>query len=173
MRFHVAQLLAEPTGSSRSYSVRETVDEIAHEVPIVGAVEGQVVLIRTSKGILVSGRLTMTVELSCSRCLTECQTRLPCIFDEEYLATVDILTGTRLPPAADPSVFTIAENHILDITEAVRQCALTELPMKPLCREDCLGLCPSCGQNRNLTSCSCGKELDARWARLRDLLPPA
>lgn len=47
-----------------------------------------------------------------------------------------------------------------------------EIPMKPLCREDCLGLCPRCGADRNETACDCERsDGDSRWTALRDLLP--
>ncbi|MBM3157836.1 MAG: DUF177 domain-containing protein, partial [Chloroflexi bacterium] len=61
----------------------------------------------------------------------------------------------------------INENHILDLSEAIRQYTIMALPMKPVCREDCAGLCPHCGRNLNLGPCKCPPAPpDARWAPL-------
>jgi len=61
----------------------------------------------------------------------------------------------------------------VDLTEEIRQCLLLELPMKPLCRTDCKGLCPQCGHNRNEGPCSCRtEEPEDPWEKLRSLLPP-
>ena len=59
--------------------------------------------------------------------------------------------------------------HELDITEAVRQSVIVALPMKPLCKEDCAGLCHYCGENLNL-GCICeSSEFDSRWAPLLEI----
>jgi uncharacterized protein len=68
----------------------------------------------------------------------------------------------------DPGCFTIDEHHILDLTEAIRQYTVLAVPMKPLCNENCAGLCPSCGQNLNQGECGCpSPDTDPRWANLR------
>jgi uncharacterized protein len=64
----------------------------------------------------------------------------------------------------------IDEHHLLDLSEAIRQNALLAVPMKPLCREDCSGLCQQCGKDLNKGQCDCNKsEIDPRWAKLADL----
>lgn len=56
---------------------------------------------------------------------------------------------------------------VIDIEPMVREAVMLELPVAPLCREDCKGLCPQCGVNRNDTDCSCETdEIDVRWAGL-------
>jgi uncharacterized protein len=69
--------------------------------------------------------------------------------------------------------FTLDSRHILDLGEAIRQHAITNRPMKPLCRPDCRGLCPTCGANRNQQPCECKEaSADPRWSALRQLHPP-
>ena len=64
----------------------------------------------------------------------------------------------------------IDEHNILDLAEAVRQYALLAMPMKPLCRENCVGLCPTCGCNLNERSCKCPTSpVDPRWVRISEL----
>ena len=65
----------------------------------------------------------------------------------------------------------IDERHIIDFAEAIRQYAVLGIPMKPLCSDQCAGLCPTCGQNLNQGPCECPKaEIDPRWSELLKLL---
>jgi uncharacterized protein len=62
------------------------------------------------------------------------------------------------------------DHDLLNLAGLVETETTLALPMKPLCREDCRGLCPVCGGNRNVTACTCdGREPDPRWAALRTL----
>ena len=69
---------------------------------------------------------------------------------------------------------TIDEKNVLDLTEVTRQYAITILPMKPLCRSDCRGLCAKCGVDLNQEECHCGgTSVDSRWNDLVKLLNQA
>ncbi|MBN1225748.1 MAG: DUF177 domain-containing protein, partial [Deltaproteobacteria bacterium] len=60
---------------------------------------------------------------------------------------------------------------IIDLTEVVREQILLAVPMIPICKEDCKGLCPYCGQNLNQCKCVCaGKTIDPRWSKLQNLV---
>ena len=78
--------------------------------------------------------------------------------------------GLQLPPEAeDGSV--IDDTHVMDLTGTLREWLVTDMPMKPLCRSDCLGLCQACGTNLNLGPCDCDVSgRDPRWEGLADLL---
>ena len=90
--------------------------------------------------------------------------------EEEYFPTTDMVSGAPLALPEEPGYFTIDEHHVLDLTEALRQYALLAIPMRPLCREDCAGLCPTCGHNLNQGACGCShREIDPRWAKLSKL----
>lgn len=130
----VSQLLKEPIGSIGHYRIDESGDP---------PVYGEVSLLRTDRGIFVSGTLETTAEAVCSRCLSSFDQSLTINIEEEYLIK------------SEEGAFTISDDRQLDLTEAVRQYSLLALPMKPLCREDCAGLCPSCGHNLNLGPCAC------------------
>jgi uncharacterized protein len=168
MQINVSQLLKEPIGSTRNYEVSGTVDITSNGVG--SQVQGEVTLIRTSQGLLVQGTLQTEVEITCSRCLSLFSYPLILNIEEEFSPVIDVLTGNPLSLPDEPGSFTIDEYHILDLTEAIRQYAVLAIPMKPLCREDCAGLCPICGQNLNLGDCGCQPpEADPRWAKLRKL----
>jgi len=163
MRFNVAQQLKEHVGSVRQYDVDETDGD---GLPVRGKIQ----LLRTNRSILVTGSLETIAREECSRCLEQFEYPLKIDIEEEYFLTRDPVTGLALPPPTEAGAFLINENHILDLGEAVRQYKIMALPMKPVCREDCAGLCPQCGRNLNYVTCDCKLALpDPRWAQLQVL----
>ena len=168
MKMNVAQLLKTPIGSIRSYKVNEIVD-IAGDGS-GNMVQGEIKLMRTDRGILAKGILHIEVEVTCSRCLSLFSCPLTLNFEEEYFPTVDIAGGVPPPLPDEPGCFTIDEHHILDLTEAIRQYALLAIPMKPLCRANCAGLCLNCGHNLNQGPCNCPPQGgDPQWSKLKEL----
>ncbi len=170
MRWNVAGLLKGPVGDTRQYSETEDLAELDEGVPATAPLTGQVRLTRTDRGILVDAHLRTRVKLTCGRCVKEFEQDLPIDFTEEFMSTVDVDTG--LPVAVeDPEAFTIEEDHVLDLGEAVRQYGLLNLPIQAICRADCAGLCPVCGKDRNEGQCGCDlSEDDPRLAKLAELL---
>jgi uncharacterized protein len=168
MDMNVSQLLRDPIGSTRSFQIDEQIDILgdgkSHRI------QGACNLLHTQRSILAKCRMNTEIELTCSRCLGDFRQPLRIKFEEEFLPSIDILSGMALPPPEEPSAFTIDEHHILDLTEAVRQYALLAKPMKPLCKKDCTGLCPTCGKNLNEGKCDCPDDNnDPRWSKLAEL----
>ena len=168
MQINVSQLLQEPIGAARDHNIDDVVDVGGENknCPVIGECH----LLRTQRSILVKCILSIEVELMCSRCLGQFHHSLKVNFEEEYLPTVDVVTGSPLPLPEEASIFTIDKQHILDLTEAIRQYTLLAIPMKPVCYEDCAGLCQKCGQNLNQGSCDCPtQDTDPRWAKLTEM----
>lgn len=163
MKFNVAQLLKEPVGSVR--------DQVIDEVGESGyPIRGKVQLLRTNRSILVRGRLETTERYVCSRCLEEFDNALDLEIEDEFFLLKEPLSELPLPSPGDSGAFTIDENNIIDLSEAVRQYSLVAQPMKPICHEDCRGLCPQCGCNLNHETCDCEPaRSDSPWAPLLDL----
>ena len=161
MQFNVAQLLKEAVGSLRRYAVDEEMED--------GRVVGEISLLRTDRGILASVRAEVPGHWRCSRCLAEIDHTVMLNFEEEFYTTIDVNTGAPLPPPEEADAFLIDSQHMLALGEALRQYQLTAEPMAPLCRPDCRGLCPRCGQNLNLGPCACPPEADPRWMALESL----
>jgi uncharacterized protein len=152
----------------RDYEVSETIDVTGDGNGSL--VQGKVSLMRTDRSILVRGVLNAEVELTCSRCLSLFNCPLALNIEEEFFPTIDVVSGVSISVPEEPGCFTIDERHVLDLNEAMRQCALLAIPMKPLCREDCAGLCPDCGHNLNLGACNCPPQgADPRWSELSKL----
>jgi uncharacterized protein len=172
MFFNVAQLLKSPIGTTRQYDVDHPLPTI-DENPLAEPVRGRAKLVRTRRGVLVEADLSTAARLQCSRCLEDVVAPLKLHFEEEFLPTIDVVTGAPVAPQPgdDDSAFKIDEHHQLDLAEAVRQYGLLEIPLQPLCRENCAGLCPTCGKNRNDGACECAPEPDdPRLAAFRRFL---
>ena len=170
MKYNVAQLLKEPVGATRLHEI----DDPSHigDGPSIVLQRGKMSMMRTDIGIWVSAKLELQVEVTCSRCLSWSQLPIRIAVGEEYLPTVDIKTGrTLLVPEGAEDSFTIDQRHTLDLGEALRQYALTNEPMKPLCSPNCRGLCPICGINKNENPCACQKaDSDLQWSPFLELV---
>ena len=153
MLINVSTLLTEPVGHAR----RLTADRercVVPEEAFEQEVSGEVRLIRSERGVLVMATFDLfPVTVDCGRCLEPFQTPISIDFDEEYALPRNPLTG--MTPEVDEDDFLIDEHRHLDLSEAVRQYEQSALPIQPICRPDCRGLCPTCGRNLNLETCSC------------------
>ena len=168
MRHNVAQLLKEPIGSTRSYPVEEAFTSAER---FADHVSGSLRLLRTHQGVLAAGALQVDVTADCGRCLDVFTLSLSFSIEEEYFPLVDIDTGRRAEVPAGAEGSPIGVDHVLDLTDVVCQSVITNLPMKPLCRDNCLGLCPQCGANQNRQTCDCwSANVDPRWRDLANLL---
>src|SRR5690606_14444240 len=113
----------------------------------------------TSEGVLVQGDLTTSLLDACSRCLTDIELNFS--FELEELFATNFQLG---------SPFRIGEDGILDLAPLMREEVFLALPRQTLCKPDCQGLCPTCGVNRNETSCTCeANDVDPRWTILSSL----
>ncbi len=162
MKFNLAPLLEEPVGSKMSFDIGEDQQKLAEDLD-VDCIQGIVEFTRTNKGIFVNGQLHSQIQLECARCL------------ETFAQSLDFHLEAQFgPPPIQPQegpTFPIGVNGILDLTEPLREQALLDLPMRPLCRPDCRGLCIECGKDLNEGACDCVEEtIDPRLARLKQLL---
>ena len=172
MRYNVAQLLKEESGQTRKYALHEDISSLDPDLVPLSSLDGNVTLIRSADGVLVTGDLHSSVELVCSRCAEPFSMVVRFKLEEEFRPTIDIVTGAALPLTADDEEATrIDDHHIIDLTEVVRQDMLLALPLHPVCRTRCAGLCPVCGKNWNEGPCDCKQEEpDPRMAVLKQLL---
>ncbi|MBT3363666.1 MAG: DUF177 domain-containing protein [Chloroflexi bacterium] len=161
IKINVAQQLKHTVGVAKQYKVSETDEALGLNI------YGELNLVRTDKGILVTGKLNTLKKLACSRCLSVFDHPVSLDFLEEYVPTMDVISGT--PLSTPDGLFTITNNHEICLDDALSQYEVLALPMKPLCRPDCKGLCDHCGSNLNIEDCSCSNTIDPRWAALAGL----
>ena len=123
--------------------------------------EGQV---RNTAGVLMmTGSIRTTIHGICDRCAAE--------FDRDIDFPIDVVLVTELvnEENEDEWVFPL-EGDSADLDDIVRTVFVLNLDSKLLCKEDCQGLCCRCGKNLNDGPCTCQKELDPRFAALKQLL---
>ena len=100
--------------------------------------------------LLVTGRVWTDGLVRCSRCL------------QEFVRRLEVLEFVVHRP--------LTSDDIVDLTPEIRESILLEIPQKPLCRDDCKGLCPVCGIDRNKQTCNCDQSAsDLRWSGLDQL----
>jgi uncharacterized protein len=112
-----------------------------------------------------SGRLAGTAALSCRRCLEPVEVGV-----EEAASMLFVEPGDE--GADDPDVFVIPPpGHTLDLRPAIREQWLVVAPAFALCRDDCRGLCATCGTDLNTGACDCPSATDSRWDAIRAARP--
>jgi uncharacterized protein len=170
MRFNVSQLLKEGVGARRSYSLDETLEPLLETGTT--RVKGEITVTRIDNGVWVSGHMEANASSLCGRCLTSAEYTVRFRLDDEFLPTVEMDGGAPAGASDDvkEDTFTLDSHHTLDLTEAARQYVIINIPMKPLCRQNCAGLCSTCGTNLNDNTCDCQNSIDSRWSPLLGLL---
>ncbi len=125
-------------------------------------ITGSVRVTRTGQGLLIQVKMQAAVEAECVRCLSTFQQPLEIDFTELYAFTPDSVTESGL---------LVPETGKIDLTPLVRDEFLLAVPISPICKDDCLGLCPVCGENRNISHCEHDEEpVDPRLSGLKSLL---
>jgi uncharacterized protein len=160
LRINAVELLRQPG------AVRDVVLDVdaasldaAHE-RLVGDIHVELRLTALNDGIDVDGTVSADWETVCRRCLVDVSGAAVGVVDELY----------QIEPL-DPDAYVIEDGQ-LDLAPLVRETVLLELDNERLCRDDCAGLCPVCGVDRNTTECSCDTAVrDERWAALEGFVP--
>ncbi len=118
----------------------------------------------------LEGTVKTELELSCSRCLEPFRMPVDAPFDLRFLPASEMATEEERELHDEDVETSYYRDDQIDLNELMREQFYLALPMKPLCREDCKGLCPQCGTNLNTGTCDCSTEwVDPRLAALRNL----
>ena len=159
LRLNARELLREP-GLDKFIAVSLPASELGvDDGRITGELGIDLHAVSTIDGVVVAGTVTMPWRSACRRCLA----------DVAGIAEIDIDEVYQDGEDADPDAFEISGDQI-DMAPAVREYVLLELPDDPLCRDDCAGICPVCGTDRNTGACECDTTVrDERWAALDGL----
>ena len=116
------------------------------------------------------GRVRTDLELSCSRCLDPYRFPIDAAFDQRYLPSSQATTEAEREIEENDLETSYYSEDQIDLNELMREQFYLALPMKPLCREGCKGLCAQCGTNLNTGTCDCAPVWeDARLAALKAL----
>lgn len=170
--FNVVGLLREPRGTTRDYRLRDHYVSLGPDVELAGPLDADLRLQRTNRGILVRGEVRGPLRRTCARCNDAFVEEVRAPIGEEFVPSIDPETGVALGPAdPDDTVLRINAHHEIELDPVLHdELALTE-PMHPLCRPDCPGLCPECGERLGSEHVAhADTEIDPRLAGLAVLL---
>lgn len=152
-------------GQSIPFSVSVDLSDLCYGVsyPVSEPVLAQGTVRNTAGVLMMEGQVRTTIHGICDRCAGS--------FDREVTFPIDVVLVTELANEEneDEWVFPL-DGDSADLDDIVRTVFVLNLDSKLLCKEDCKGLCPKCGKNLNDGPCNCQKELDPRFAALKQLL---
>ncbi len=144
---------------------------ISKAVSIISPVKGELRIDKVGAEVLIKGHTLTEIELTCSRCLNN--------FKKEVNLDISI-TYHPLSELKGDEVYELHDYEMevdfysgdeIDIDNLIEEEIILSIPMKPLCSEECKGLCPKCGADLNITSCGCSNQvIDERFGMLKKLL---
>ena len=138
---------------------------------VVAPVDFRAHLTKDTQKVRLTGRVKTTLETGCGRCLEPFQIPVDAPFDLMFLPEIEPGPEGEKEVENDDVGVSHYKDDVIDLGEVMREQFFLALPMKPLCRPDCKGLCPICGANRNRQECDCREEwVDPRLAGLKNLL---
>jgi uncharacterized protein len=161
LRLQVGFLIHQTVGYSREFLFDFDVLHLQPDLDL-NQINGVARITRTPQGLLVQMKMHAACKGECVRCLTEIMQPLAIDFTELYAFT---------PRSVTDSGLILAENGQIDLAPLVREYMLLEIPINPICRDDCMGLCPICGENLNeFFHDHIDDAIDPRLAGLKKLL---
>ncbi len=165
MLLGLAKIMDRP-GDTVSFSTEVDLSDLCYGVsyPVSEPVKAEG-MVRNTAGVLVmSGEISTTIHGTCDRCASEFHREVRFSLDD-----VVLVTEMANEENEDEWVFPL-EGDSADLDDIVRTVFVLNLDSKLLCKDDCAGLCCRCGRNLNDGPCNCQKELDPRFAALKQLL---
>lgn len=143
LRVNIGFLLNQPVGSYRDIHFDYPLLSLSPDFQLANF-SGVARYNRTAQGILVDADFGGDIEATCVRCLAECQPRLRSQFQELFAFSREQITDSAL---------LVPEDANIDLGQLTLEYLLIEIPISPLCKTDCAGLCPVCGHDLNQSPC--------------------
>ena len=164
MHLGLSEIIERP-GASVSFSVSIDLRDLLYGTgyPVSEPVLASGTVRNTAGVLVMTGSIRTTIHGTCDRCAADFH-RV-----EEFPIDVVLVTELAHEENEDEWVFPL-EGDSADLDEIIRTVFVLNLDSKLLCKEDCKGLCHRCGVNLNHAPCTCQKELDPRFAALKQLL---
>lgn len=161
LRLNVGFIVAQTAGYSRDFSFDIPQIRLSPDLTLAN-LRGSCRVTRTPQGLLLQAGLRAESGAECVRCLSAFTQTLSAEFTELYAFSKRHVTDSGL---------LLPDDYHIDLTPLVREFMLLSMPISPLCSTDCKGLCPVCGENRNLVACQHQATTgDERLLALKDLL---
>lgn len=171
MFLHIRQLQMGPVRFNETLApgAIEFFDQQLRQAAPAAAI-GKAELSEALMEIRVRGHLTTRMEIACDRCLEPAIFSIDTDFDLVYRPSTYEPSTEEVNLEDTETEVGFYEGDGLELSDVLREQILLSLPMQRICRDDCKGICPVCGQNRNLVDCRCqAVTADDRWAGLKNL----
>ena len=168
MRIELEELERNGGAFAHTYEAEELMlDDEQARLTVPPEVRGRVV--REGREVRLRGSIRTRAEVECDRCLKTIEVPVETEFDVAFIPSTDYERDETHELQAEDLSLSVFEGEEIDVDELVREQVLLALPSRVLCREDCKGLCPTCGVNRNTETCACEEaDVDPRWSALKD-----
>ncbi len=169
MLLDLSQMRGERDRLQRTYA--PDAFESDEDYRVVQPVSLAVDVYKKNSEVTLVGRVATVLELECGRCLEPYTLPVEVSFDLLYLPHAQNSGEGEVEIEDDDLNTAYYRDDTIDLGQLMREQFCLALPMKPLCREDCRGLCPQCGTNLNLSTCGCVSTwVDPRLEALRGLM---
>jgi len=133
------------------------------------AVSGKVRL--AGNQVFVNGHVETRAQVECDRCLQPVEIPVNTDFALEYVTGSEYEAARAVELTEAEMSIAVFDGEVIDVDEIVKEQVVLTVPTRMLCREDCKGICPECGADRNSGDCSCStNDIDPRWAALKKLI---
>ena len=163
----------EKAGKSGEFRQVLQADELSlddHELHLIGPAEVVGRINRKADEVELRGHLRAIIEAACARCLKPVQLPIEVDFTERFVPAVGWRLEEQHELREEDLNLAVFDGGAVELNDLVREEILLAMPGQVLCGEDCKGLCPSCGVDRNEKTCQCeNRKVDARWTALKDL----
>jgi uncharacterized protein len=121
--------------------------------------------------VFVNGQVETRAQVECDRCLQPVETPVNTDFALEYMTGSEYESGTAAELTEAEMSVSVFDGEAVDVDEIVKEQIVLAVPTRMLCSEDCKGICPECGADRNKGDCNCTTDdIDPRWAALKNLI---
>ena len=169
MIFNVSGLITGPTGGTRHFDLDG--EFLETEYGEFRDISGPVEFLHTGRTVLATAKVSGYTAGSCARCLDPTAVELKTTIEQEYYpVNASLMDIDPFPTEPEEQVFFIDERNFVDLGEAVRQSLTSVIPMAPLCRDDCKGLCSTCSARLDSETCGCEESIvNPQWSALAEI----
>lgn len=144
---------------------------ISKAVSIISPVKGELRIDKLGAEVLIKGYTSTEIELTCSRCLNNFKKEVNLDIAITYHPLSELKRDEVYELHDDEMEVDFYSGDEIDIDNLIEEEIILSIPMKPLCSEECKGLCPKCGVDLNIASCGCSDQvIDERFEILKKLL---
>jgi uncharacterized protein len=164
LRLELARAETEPLAFRERFTL--PAEACGEEVAGVESVELSGTVEKADRGFLLEGEVSGSVRLACSRCLKEFAFSFAEPMSMKVLPASLASQEDEMQLGKNDLEVRFFEKPVLDLAELAAEQVQLAVPLKPLCQEDCQGLCPRCGADLNQGLCACPRTTDARWVSL-------